>query len=323
MLRRGKVFVTAVVAATAAVSGLGSSGVASARPDVSGVSPLATPVTLNVTKQGNGRVSSSPPGIDCGATCSAGFNAGTIVVLTATPVPGWGFWGWTGACTGPSTTCTVNLSTPTTTVQAVFIGIDGARARLQGTWRRSVLRGTLTVSGAVSHEAQLTFTLTAPGRSRRTFNLTVPAPGGSFSRSFALPGRGFFPGTYGLVIGGTILGSPFPPQQVSGLRLAGPREGVIARAWVSSLASSAPVTRLPRGTSGVAGRFLFGARPARGSRITASWFHNGRLLGTAGKPPTRTVVAVLRIPGGMPRGSYRCVLRVGRRAIAQVTVRIA
>jgi len=58
---------------------------------------------LNVSTDGTGTgsVSSSPAGIDCGATCSAGFDYGTSVTLTATADLGSDFTGWSGAgCTG-------------------------------------------------------------------------------------------------------------------------------------------------------------------------------------------------------------------------------
>jgi hypothetical protein len=60
------------------------------------------PPTLTVTKagSGSGTVTSSPTGIDCGATCSASFPSGTAVTLTATPDAGSTFTGWGGDCTG-------------------------------------------------------------------------------------------------------------------------------------------------------------------------------------------------------------------------------
>jgi hypothetical protein len=46
-------------------------------------------------------VSSIPAGIDCGATCSAPFDAGSSLKLTATPAKGSRFSGWSGAgCSG-------------------------------------------------------------------------------------------------------------------------------------------------------------------------------------------------------------------------------
>ena len=74
---------------------------------------FGTPLrTLNVTLRGAGwgTVTSSPAGIDCPATCSDGFPAGTQVTLTATAKPGSTFSGWGGQeCAGTST-CVVTLN---------------------------------------------------------------------------------------------------------------------------------------------------------------------------------------------------------------------
>jgi uncharacterized repeat protein (TIGR01451 family) len=54
--------------------------------------------TLTVTKTGTGTgtVTSSPPGINCGTVCVAGFDDGTVVTLTAVPDAGSKFDGWSG-----------------------------------------------------------------------------------------------------------------------------------------------------------------------------------------------------------------------------------
>ena len=71
------------------------------------------PVALTVVKNGSGSgsVTSSPAGVNCGATCSASFGAGTPVTLTATPSSlASTFTGWLGSgCTGISA-CTKTLS---------------------------------------------------------------------------------------------------------------------------------------------------------------------------------------------------------------------
>ncbi len=54
--------------------------------------------TLTVNKIGPGVISSEPPGITCGMTCSAQFAHGTIVTLTAVAETGYTFTGWSEDC---------------------------------------------------------------------------------------------------------------------------------------------------------------------------------------------------------------------------------
>ncbi|GAC1347569.1 MAG: hypothetical protein NVSMB23_27080 [Myxococcales bacterium] len=75
--------------------------------------------TLWVVRSGAGSVRSTPPGIDCGGTCTADFDRGSTVALTAAPDPGWRFVGWSGACRG-SSACTVSLADATKVVYANF-----------------------------------------------------------------------------------------------------------------------------------------------------------------------------------------------------------
>jgi len=67
--------------------------------------------SLAVTKfgTGSGMVTSSPVGINCGATCTAKFEEGTKVTLTAEADEGSDFTGWSGSgCSGTST-CIVSM----------------------------------------------------------------------------------------------------------------------------------------------------------------------------------------------------------------------
>jgi hypothetical protein len=75
-------------------------------------------LTVNKVGGGAGTVTSTPAGINCGATCSISFNNNTMVTLTATPAAGSAFTSWTGACTG-SGACTVTMSAART-VTAMF-----------------------------------------------------------------------------------------------------------------------------------------------------------------------------------------------------------
>ena len=65
---------------------------------------------LQVTPAGQGVVTSAPDGINCtdNNICTANFSAGEVI-LTAVAASGYTFAGWSGACTGTASTCTVSL----------------------------------------------------------------------------------------------------------------------------------------------------------------------------------------------------------------------
>jgi Putative Ig domain/Divergent InlB B-repeat domain len=82
--------------------------------------PSSGTFTLTVTKVqdgGTGKVTSSPAGIDCGATCTASFASGTSITLFASPTTG-RFASWAGgpcsASTNPSCTFTIGANTTAT-----------------------------------------------------------------------------------------------------------------------------------------------------------------------------------------------------------------
>ena len=113
----------------------------------------AIPHTLTVIKAGNGsgKVTSSPPGITCGANCigtSHTFPNGTFVTLTATAFPGSIFTGWSlGSCPGTGT-CTVTMNAP--------ISVTGTFMLLPGPFTK-----TLPLNGAINRPLSLTLKWTA------------------------------------------------------------------------------------------------------------------------------------------------------------------
>ena len=63
-----------------------------------------------VTKIGQGTVTSTPAGIDCGRACSRSFPAGSTVTIEAAPTSNkWTFVRWDGACKGKKPTCAIPL----------------------------------------------------------------------------------------------------------------------------------------------------------------------------------------------------------------------
>ncbi len=76
-------------------------------------------LTVTLFGAGNGSVTSNPSGISCGATCTTNVASGSTVTLTANPVSGNVFAGWSGACSGTGA-CTVK-PTAATNVGATFV----------------------------------------------------------------------------------------------------------------------------------------------------------------------------------------------------------
>ncbi|TMB23334.1 MAG: hypothetical protein E6J65_13825 [Deltaproteobacteria bacterium] len=116
-------------------------------------------VTLTASKAGNGAgtvTSSSSPGsptqINCGATCSATYDSGTVVTLMAAPATGSNFTSWSGCDTTSGPTCTVTLSaaksvSATLTLQTFPLTVTKTRL-LTG-------NGTVTASSSPSSPNQI------------------------------------------------------------------------------------------------------------------------------------------------------------------------
>jgi cytochrome c553 len=83
------------------------------------VVPNSFKLTVAKTGTGKGTLTSSPSGINCGSTCSKTYNKVTAVTLKAAVTKGSVFAGWSGACTGKATSCTVSVA-GVTTVGAIF-----------------------------------------------------------------------------------------------------------------------------------------------------------------------------------------------------------
>jgi hypothetical protein len=70
-------------------------------------------LTVNKIGTGDGIITSSPDGIDCGQDCSADLAQDTLVTLTAEPDADSTFSGWSGACSGKGE-CEITMDTAKT-----------------------------------------------------------------------------------------------------------------------------------------------------------------------------------------------------------------
>lgn len=115
-----------------------AAGYLSATSPVVGVPPEVTDlhialepiISLLVTKEGNGNglITSSPAGINCGSGCQATFDYGTVITLTAVADPDSTFTGWGGACSGTGD-CVLTL-TETLQISATFALASSFRSYL-------------------------------------------------------------------------------------------------------------------------------------------------------------------------------------------------
>ena len=114
--------------------------------------PIAQPSavtnpTLTILKIGDGKVSSVLPttnGIICGADCTENYNKNTQVTLVAVPLLGGLFAGWSGACSGISTSCTVTMDS-SKTVTAMFISSTQSRLTI---FQSGTGTGTISTSSS-------------------------------------------------------------------------------------------------------------------------------------------------------------------------------
>jgi Tol biopolymer transport system component len=101
-------------------------------------------IAVNKSGGGGGLVTSAPTGISCGASCSAFYDDGTQIVLTADPNPGSTFAGWSGGGCSGTGTCTVTLDADKN-VTATF---DGAEQRTLQVTKTGPGKGSITSAPA-------------------------------------------------------------------------------------------------------------------------------------------------------------------------------
>jgi YVTN family beta-propeller protein len=119
---------------------------------------------------GSGTVTSNPSGINCGATCSASFQQGTQVTLSAAAATGSTFAGWSGSGCSGNQTCSVTVSAATS-VTATFVQNSATNITLAA----SVLPESRSVQVGTAATAFVTIIDAGPGNA--TTCLIAPSVG--------------------------------------------------------------------------------------------------------------------------------------------------
>ncbi|HEV2399981.1 MAG TPA: alkaline phosphatase family protein [Candidatus Sulfotelmatobacter sp.] len=128
--------------------------------------PSQFQLNVSIGTAKTGTVTSTPAGINCPTTCSATFQQGTQVTLTASPATDYSFSGWSGGCSG-SSACTITLSANTTiaanfsqsTFQLTVTGPTGNTGTV--TSNPSGINCPTTCSAAFQKNSQVTLTPSA------------------------------------------------------------------------------------------------------------------------------------------------------------------
>src|SRR5581483_2542702 len=130
---------------------------------------------LQVQKQGSGQgtVTSSPGGISCGSQCSAQFDQGTQVTLSANPAPGSAFAGWSGGGCSGTGTCQVTLESDQT-VTASFVALRTLTVQKQGSGQGTVTSSPQGISCGSTCSAQF-------AQGTQVTLSANPAPGSAFA----------------------------------------------------------------------------------------------------------------------------------------------
>ena len=127
---------------------------------------------LSISKSGGGTITSSPAGINCGATCGADVAASTLVTLTPTAASGYVFSGWGGDCVG-SGSCQV-LMNRARSVSASFT----ATAPLVGfSWR------TVGFTDQAVHTSSAAVEVALANNGNGTLTISTITAGGDFSQT--------------------------------------------------------------------------------------------------------------------------------------------
>ena len=114
---------------------------------VGAVAPSSYKLTVAKAGTGKGTITSSPSGINCGSTCSKTYSKATSVRLNATVTSGSVFAGWSGACTGTATSCTVSVAAATTVGATFNLAAAGGSTGGTGTTPVSSITLKLEKSG--------------------------------------------------------------------------------------------------------------------------------------------------------------------------------
>lgn len=116
---------------------------------------LDRPSGLTVSAEGTGAGTVTAPGIACPGDCAQAYLYNASVSVSATPAPGSSFAGWSGACSGTASPCTLTMGASksvTATFTADSPAGGGTTGATSGTPGTSGARDDCTIRGTRGHD---------------------------------------------------------------------------------------------------------------------------------------------------------------------------
>jgi hypothetical protein len=129
-------------------------------------------LTVSRAGTGSGTVTSSPAGINCAPTCSAEYDEGTEVTLSASPEPGSVFGGWSGSGCSGTGTCKVTMSAAKSVTATFTLEQHQLSVTKEGSGTGTVTSSPagidcgLTCSASFDHGATVTLTATSGAKTK-------------------------------------------------------------------------------------------------------------------------------------------------------------
>ena len=132
------------------VAATNSTGVSPFSNAACGAPAAGFAVTVATTGTGAGAVVSSPVGITCPGTCLQSYGVGAVLTLTATPVSGSSFSGWSGGGCAGTAPCVFTGNTPVTVTAAFSLNSTAPTPSITSLSPSSVMAGSPAFSLAVT-----------------------------------------------------------------------------------------------------------------------------------------------------------------------------